>query len=449
MTYVPNNYSHVFTLNFDPKKARIKSKFIGKKIYILHNVPDFNKRAPDWEKGIFKGLKSLLDHFDDYFNGDDFTLIFNNSEKRYSINGESSAVFISLKKWFDFEYTIERITKNYKISKYYFDLSHECKLEGIKNYFSDKDPDDIIPHIDQSIYSIVEKMLLEFDSLSKNEQNTMLKTFEESKPARLILKKYGKLNKNSVEVQVKSLANNADKITPAQVFGLVNEISKSKISNKVSKKFSQLPVNFQSEFIKNTSQEAKYTALVSELESSLKSFKKLIKERYSSKQKNERQIHKFLASNYWLLGIEYYNQIIKTDINKDGEKTKETSHSDWHIYPDFEIYRLNGAVEKCVVIEIEEANDKIFNLDGTFSKSALDGLYQSITYSIYHTIKRKRITQGIAILGYTKKLTAKQEKDLEKLNFMLPCVKIMTYNDLINNAQNTIDFVNKQLSKNK
>lgn len=182
------------------------------------------------------------------------------------------------------------------------------------------------------------------------------------------------------------------------------------------------------------------------LEQGLKEFKKKIKEHVESDNKNEKDIHKLLAKNYWLFGIEYFGREIRSDIDGDGKRTGETNigrkRADFII-----LQRLNG-VDTCVVIEIEEANDKIFNLDGTISKEVYDGIMQAVDYNLEQKFKGTH-SKGMAIIGSLKasNLSDDEKKRLNLLSEAFPNVEVLTYDQIIEKAETTLKFWKETESK--
>lgn len=62
----------------------------------------------------------------------------------------------------------------------------------------------------------------------------------------------------------------------------------------------------------------------------------------SSTSKNEKEIHRFLINNYWLLGIEYFKSPIKSQIDELGKRIdKEVLQTDGS-RPDIIIYELDA-----------------------------------------------------------------------------------------------------------
>jgi hypothetical protein len=133
------------------------------------------------------------------------------------------------------------------------------------------------------------------------------------------------------------------------------------------------------------------------LEKSLKEFKKKVREHQNATEKNEHELHELLIKDYWLLGVEYFDKKILSDITPDGKLTGDTKIGKMK-HADFIIERIDG-LDKCVIIELEEANDPIFfRKDGTLSKGVYDGIHQAVDYYIEQRSQGYN-SKGIAVIG--------------------------------------------------
>lgn len=137
------------------------------------------------------------------------------------------------------------------------------------------------------------------------------------------------------------------------------------------------------------------------LTKSLKEFKKLIDKHNKSETNDEAEIHKFLTKHYWLMGIEYVDKEKLSDYDAEGNRVNETKLYASRKHPDFIIKRLDG-FDKCVVIELEDANDPIFKKNGEFSKKVYDGILQATDYNIEQKF-RDLHSKGIAVIGSLQK----------------------------------------------
>ena len=134
-----------------------------------------------------------------------------------------------------------------------------------------------------------------------------------------------------------------------------------------------------------------------------------------------------------------FGRSINSDIDFEGKRTRDTrigrKHADFII-----LQRLDG-LDKCVVIELEEANDRIFNDDGTISKKVYDGIVQAIDYSLEQKLA-EIYSKGIAVIGSLSmtELSKNEKKRLEILSESFTNVEILTYDQIIRKAQATLDF---------
>jgi len=107
---------------------------------------------------------------------------------------------------------------------------------------------------------------------------------------------------------------------------------------------------------------------------------------------------------------------------------------------DFIIERIDG-LDKCIIIELEEANDPIFTKDGGLSKKVYDGIHQAVDYYIEQK-SRNINSKGLAVIGSIigERLTAKQKRKLTLLKETFHNVEILTYDDIIAKADSTLNF---------
>jgi len=421
---------------------RYPRRFLGLKISCTFEISDEDREV--FETSKISGMKGLLSYLEEKFGGvKNFELIFTKgvSEPRYYI--DENRVCINYDDWFNFFKSISKYIRDFRITRIYEGLASESKKQGIIAYFSDKNVDEVFSYLDNSVYRVIEDFLLEFDELNNAEKKDIVRTIEDSKVGTILANKYRKLDEKSYKLQLKGVLTNIKKLKKSELVDLLNTIYRSKIKSIDSKVVSKLPLDYQSRLFETISKKAKLYSMYSGLKKSLKEFEKLIQKQKSETTKNERTIHAFLAENYWLLGIEYFGHVINTDINKEMSKTGDTYHSDWRIYPDFEIQKVDGSKDVCVVIELEAANDKIFNKNGFLSKQALDGLFQSITYTIYHRVNKDLPTKGIAVLGSIGKKNSNQIKKFNRLSDMFPNIEILTYEDLLEKGKRVIEFIDK------
>ncbi|MDD4110886.1 MAG: DUF4263 domain-containing protein [Clostridia bacterium] len=428
------------------RKAFFPKRYIGLELLVQYEIDEELKLKIS--HGQLTGLKTLLDEIEKRY-GDIKKPQINFTNEGERVKFEEKKVYINLPAWLGFMYAINDISNQYFIEKYHRDFKKECRMKGLKEYLEGNPPSNIIQHIQNSNFEIIENILSKFDNLQDSEKKIIQENFEHSQVGTNILKKYGKLAKNSPKLQVKSVVMNINKIKEPEAKELTMALMKSKHADLFTDQIAKFPKEIQVKMLKNINKMVELLLFQEKLESSLKKFKILVKTHKDASTKNEKEIHAFLAKHYWLLGPEYYGSGIKSDINSKGKKTSETYVKPWRIYPDFLIEKIDQTTDSCTVIELEEANDKIFNKDKTLSKEALDGLYQAISYHIYFNVEKNKSTKGIAILGFTGPLDTIQKEKLRRLNDLFPKVEIKTYDQLIKDAERLLDFIKNYTSKEK
>jgi hypothetical protein len=240
-------------------------------------------------------------------------------------------------------------------------------------------------------------------------------------------------------VQLKIFLEVIEKLGEEEVGELLNSILKSKVSRLFIKQVSKLPTKEQNKIFKKIPEMSKMLDRYEKLKKSLKEFEKVVREHQNSFKKDEKEIHQLLIKDYWLLGIEYFDKKILSDIDANGKLTGETKIGN-RKHADFIIERIDG-LDKCVIIEIEEANDRIFNKDGTLSKDVYDGINQAVDYYIEQKSKGFN-SKGIAVIGSAlgKKFTEAEKEKLILLKETFHNVEVLTYDNIIDKAKNTLHF---------
>jgi glyoxylate utilization-related uncharacterized protein len=101
-----------------------------------------------------------------------------------------------------------------------------------------------------------------------------------------------------------------------------------------------------------------------------------------------------------------------------------------------QIFVLNNTI-----IELEEVNDAIFNKDGAISREVYDGITQAVDYYIEHRSQNFK-SKGMAVIGTTQgmRLTIEQKEKLRLLKETFHNIEVLTYDDIISQAENTIRF---------
>ncbi len=293
---------------------------------------------------------------------------------------------------------------------------------------------------------IIEKIPMKFDGFSEEEKSKILEKIEHSSIGTKIIEKYKELKSESPEIQLKSFMKVIDKLESEGLSELVRSVLSGDRLVKFVKEIENLSLENQELLMKNIPFAARLIVLYESLDESLKKFKDLIEKHSKYTKKDEKSVHSFLSENYWLLGIEYFDRVIKTSINEFGKKINETKFYKSTAIPDFTIEMINGNIDECVVIELEAPNDMIFKKDGNLSKEVFDGIHQAMVYTVLKEVEGRE-AHGIAVIGYNGETDKEKIKQLRILRNNYPFIKILTYNDMINTAQNVIKFLEEYRKK--
>lgn len=399
-----------------------------------------------WINVGFAKLPHLLLHLKKIHGDlDKFDVVFfkrKDSEPFYIVHTDTLTIyFINLDTFQSYSDELNPILRNLRVTKYSRKITSEFAKKVPVAFFKKEKPSVLSEELRNSRYKVIEFMIKEFENMDEPQREELKKSFESSKLGTEIIKKYVELKPESPEIQLKLFLEIVDKLGEKEVNTLLNSILKSKVSKKFIQNLANLSIVEQNKIAKKMPEMAKMYDRYIKLEKSLKEFKKKIKEHVSTSTKDEKDIHKFLTKNYWLLGIEYFGKDIASDIDSSGKRTGKTNIGKKHA--DFIIQRLDG-LDKCVIIELEEANDAIFNNDGTFSKKVYDGINQAVDYSIENKM-RGTYSKGIAIIGSLSAtdLSETQKTRLILLNEAFHNVDILTYDQIIEKAESTLDFWKK------
>ena len=399
-----------------------------------------------WMDVGFTKLTHLLIHLKNLYGGlDKFELVFFQEDKGepFYIKEESGKkiIFIHLDSYRAYGRQINPLIEDLKVTKYAKEIQKVFSKRVPIAFFKKEDPSVLVNELKNSYYKIIEDLIKEFETLSEPQKQELKEVFEHSKLGTETIKKYVEMNPEAPEKQLKLFLEVIDKLGQKEVEELLNSILKSKISGVFIKFIARLPLAEQNRIIKKMPQMSKMYDRYIQLGKSLKEFRKKIKEHMDSVKKNEKDIHQFLTENYWLLGIEYFDKEIDSDIDATGKITMKTRIGMKHA--DFIIKRLDG-LDKCVVIELEEANDKIFNTDGTLSKKVYEGIYQAIDYYIEQRVGGFN-SKGIAVIGSIcgMNLSKEQKHRLGLLTETFHNIEVLTYTDIIDKAQTTLDFFDR------
>jgi hypothetical protein len=350
----------------------------------------------------FPKLRHLLSFLKEKYGLDGFELIFFNTDKPEPFyikekNGKK-IVYVNIEIYRSYGDELNPIIRDLRVIKCGNEIwSKFSKMVPIA-FFNKEPPSVLTQRLKESYYTVIENLIREFEGMGDEQKKKIKETFEHSKLGTEVIEKWVKFNPDAPEVQLKKFIQVIEKLGESEVEELLNSILNSKISLYFIRTLSKLPITEQNRIIRKMPEMAKMYDRYEKLKKSLKEFEKKIIEHQNSKNKDEKDIHKFLNNNYWLLGIEYFDKEILSDITSEGKLTGDTKICN-RKHADFIIKRIDG-LDKCIVIELEEANDRIFNKDGSLSPEVYDGITQAVDYYIEQKSMGMN-SKGIAVIGST------------------------------------------------
>lgn len=440
-----------------PDSLEIKDQFLtGKKYWnesptlktkeiIFLFTPSSNQKQEWMNSGITR-LRTLLQFLAKKYDGlDNFDLIFyrNQLPKSFylrTINGITK-VYVDFNAFQNYTEEISKAIKNLKVSKYYWKVRSYFQKKVLTSFFENESAQSLIDELKNSYYGIIEEILNEYENMPENQEKKDLRSIVmQSKLGRDTVEETSKLIPESPEKQL-MLFLPVIKDLPLKEFEiLLNNLLKSNKSSEFLKYVTNLPQDQLQKIIKKLPAMDTMFTRYEKLSKSLEEFKKLIIKHNTSKTNNESEIHQFLTKHYWLMGIEYFEKRRLSDFNLDGNRVNETTLEGSRKHPDFIISRLD-AFDKCVVIELEDSNDKIFKINGEFSKKVYDGIFQASDYNIEQKFRNLH-SKGIAVIGSIQgmDLTEDNKKRFKLLLQEFPNIEILTYDQIIEKAKSTLDF---------
>lgn len=432
-------------LGQDPKK---RTKIMEEKEICFSFIPSDSEKK-EWIKIGFPKFKHLLKFLkQEYDKLDNFELILfrkSNCDSFYSDNSyKIIKVYVNIDKYLEYAKAINDVVYKLKIVKYGIDIQVDYSVK-VPVAFFDKRPITYLPEeLNKSHYALIEEIINDVESMPNGTEKKELETLLiNSTFAQNVYNNFKKLPSNSATKKLHALIPTLDNLTRKEVEVLLNKILDSKRSEDVTTIISKLPKEHTNKIIEKFSEMAFMYAKYEKLRKSLKEFKILIKKHNNSNKKDEKEIHQFLIKHFWLLGIEYFDKVITSDIDSKKHRTNDTRLEGSRKRPDFIINRVDG-FDKCFVIEIEEANDSIFNQNGEFSKKIYDGIIQASDYNLEQKFRNMH-SKGIAIIGSIneKKMTIENKIRFKLLREEFPNIEILTYEQIIQKAQSTLDFWKK------
>ncbi len=450
----------------DKPVYKFADKFQKKEIFFTFKI-EADLKETAYKTGMFTKIAPLLKYLEGTYKRDldKYKLIFYNKDqdKRKYFTVEKAGLiewWINLDEYKEICKPIRETTKEPSFIKQFSAKRTEISSEIPDYFFNNKELTPLINKFDEYNYKIYDEIFKTIDNLPENEKEKILSSFQRSKSGSEGFDKIKNLAPESPEVQLKLFLKVADKLPDKDLTELFNFLIDSKVSSKVInetlKSIESKPARYKllTDWVKLLSDE-KQIKLSEEIPEAIKiysrykmlkksreAFNKKILEHLASESQDEKDIHRFLIKNWWLLGLQYFGQKILSDYTSEGERTSETRLPHTGLAADFIIDRLDGEEDRCFLVEIEEANDKIFNQNGTLSMKVFEGINQAIRYVIETKLNGK-YSKGIAIIGSVlgMKLTDEQKHRLLLLKESFHNVEVLTYDDLLKTADSTIRFL--------
>lgn len=413
-----------------------------KEIFFAFKPNDTEKDM--WSKYGFTKLRHLLSFLEKKYGGlENFEVLFfrRTCSKPFYVTTENGKnwIKINLDSYTKYGSEIDSAIKHLQLDKYAKKIWGDFSKRVPKNFFSGKPQTSLVEELENSYYNLLESLIKEIDKMSDIEKKNLKKALEHSSLGTELIKEYKKLKPDAPKIQLKTFLEVIEKLGEDDVGELFDAIIHSKISEYFIKHLLKLPRKEQNKIFKNLPEMSKMLDRYKKLQKSLRKFEKEIETHRKASKKDEKAIHKLLIKHYWLLGIEYFDKKILSDYTADGKLTKDTKIGN-RKHADFIIKRIDG-LDTCVLIELEEANDRIFNNDNTISKEVYDGISQAVDYYIEYSSQGYN-SKGMAVIGTISgtRLNKEQKQKLSLLKESFHNVEILTYDDIIQKARNTLNF---------
>ena len=409
-------------------------KYRNKVIYTTKNpIPE------DWTRskhGGFKNGKSLLKYLENKFGGlDKFDLILVADEDLKSdieivdLEDERKEVIINVERYVNYGYKVSHLVEDFEFSKQYKEFQSKLAEKVPYTYFDKVAPEKLLEEFNKTNFNLLEHFVKNFDKLNEGDREKIFKILNNSGIEIAILDRFKKLEVKNPEKEIKKFIKS------------INSVGESKV-----KALSEsLDISTQSKLVQGFNPIITLTPRYERLRKSLEEFKEAVKRHSESSKKDEKELHRLIRENWWLLGIEYLDAKILSAIDSEGKKTKETRF--WHgiLEPDFELIGPDGNSD--VVIEIEEANDPVFTKKGIISTRIMDPIRQAITYSVFNRLSDE-YPKSIAIVGSSPGLNQKQIKQLKLISSSVG-VDVLTYEDIIRKAETVLKFFDELVKNEK
>jgi len=424
--------------SFRFKNPRYGEDYCSKKILTTRRpIPEGWKS----ERGGLKYGKHLLSYLSNKFGGlDKFDLVLADGLSKDHVikGGRPDKVWINVDAYASYGYEMERLVNHLEFSRHFHDIQREAAYRTPEGFFSDQSSEDLFDTLNTSTFRIIESIVTNFDQLKADERRKIIEILENSGIERRLLEKYDKLPRRSPERMGKLFLKAVSKMPRRKLETILKGLLKSKRTLRVFEGIRRMSTEDQIRIARNLDSLVGFSARIEQVNRSLKKFQILVRKHRQSKHADEAEIHAFLVKNYWLLGAEYFGEPTKSSISAEGSKTPQaTAFYDDKFSPDYEIRRLDGSHD-CIVFEFEEANDPVFLKNGKLSKRVMDGINQAISYVAFKRLEGE-YSKGIAVIGSVQNSKKAQLKQLRILGSAVN-VEVLTYEDIINRAQRTVDF---------
>jgi hypothetical protein len=327
------------------QESSMSTKLMKKKqIGFSFNPSEREKKK--WVKDGFPKLSHLLTSLEKkYKNSDNFELILfrsNDGEPFYfQQNEKATNVYVNIDTYLEYGTAINDVIYKLKIVKYAKQITREYSAKVPSAFFTKRPTSELPDKLKSSHYAVIEEIINDVENMPESEEKTNLtKIIIQSNIARKSFEEFNKMSPESASKKLHEFTPALDKLTSKEVEILLNKILNSRISVDFINSVAKLPKEHRNKIAQHLPEMTLMFAKHEKLKKSLKEFKKLIREHSNSSKKDEAEIHQFLINDYWLLGIEYFDKELLSDIDSEKHRTQDTKLAQSRKRPDFIIKRL-------------------------------------------------------------------------------------------------------------
>jgi Shedu protein SduA, C-terminal len=147
---------------------------------------------------------------------------------------------------------------------------------------------------------------------------------------------------------------------------------------------------------------------------------------------NESDLHNFLFDNLWMIDVQY--QFYQKKLKKEPVDVGEI---------DISLYQDAIGIERVAIIELKKAGKEV--ITDTYRGSNKPAIMAEFGRALSQTIHyvetsrtRTRVIEGILIIGRKREV---KDWFMEKFNEYLHGIKVLTYDDIIENAMNVLKLL--------